>query len=233
MRNKKLFCGLLAGFAALVAVCQPIKSRLASAETGYLSPLPPLPHGAIPVEYIESSGTQYIDTGVAPDSNTGITLDFQVVQYNDGCCGIYRNNPYRLLYCNFFNSKMYYRYGNYQSAGTSEGLNVFGRNYLVMSDGKCVLNGIVVVEGCDTSSLDRSIDTFIMFAYSRNGTITGFCKLRCYGFSMTHGEEDILSLIPVRFPNELGEWEGAMYDFTSGELFRNQGTGSFVIGPDL
>lgn len=38
--------------------------------------------------------------------------------------------------------------------------------------------------------------------------------------------------IPVRFTNESGVSEGAMYDKVSGQLFRNAGTGAFVIGPD-
>ena len=41
-----------------------------------------------------------------------------------------------------------------------------------------------------------------------------------------------IDLIPVRFTNENGETEGAMYDKISNMLFRNQGTGMFVIGPD-
>ena len=42
----------------------------------------------------------------------------------------------------------------------------------------------------------------------------------------------VRDLQPVRFTNEQGVSEGAMYDRVSGELFRNQGTGTFVIGPD-
>ena len=40
------------------------------------------------------------------------------------------------------------------------------------------------------------------------------------------------SFIPVRFTNEDGVSEGAMYDKVSGQLFGNSGTGAFVIGPD-
>lgn len=39
-------------------------------------------------------------------------------------------------------------------------------------------------------------------------------------------------MVAVRFLNENNEWEGAMYDTVSGQLFRNQGTGAFGIGPD-
>lgn len=39
-------------------------------------------------------------------------------------------------------------------------------------------------------------------------------------------------MIAVRFTNEQGVSEGAMYDRVSGQLFRNAGTGAFTIGPD-
>ena len=44
----------------------------------------------------------------------------------------------------------------------------------------------------------------------------------------------VRNMIPVRFTNELGQSEGAMYDRVSGELepFRNQGTGAFLWGSD-
>lgn len=42
----------------------------------------------------------------------------------------------------------------------------------------------------------------------------------------------VIDLIPVRFRNESGLKEGALYDRISGKLFRNSGTGSFIIGPD-
>jgi len=36
----------------------------------------------------------------------------------------------------------------------------------------------------------------------------------------------------VRFTNEMGQAEGAMYDRVSGQLFRNAGKGAFTVGPD-
>lgn len=43
----------------------------------------------------------------------------------------------------------------------------------------------------------------------------------------------MMDLIPVRFTNELGQSEGAMYDKVSGRLFRNVGTGNFIVGRDI
>ena len=42
----------------------------------------------------------------------------------------------------------------------------------------------------------------------------------------------VIDIIPVRFTNEDGVSEGAMFDKVSGQLFRNAGTGALVIGPD-
>ena len=49
---------------------------------------------------------------------------------------------------------------------------------------------------------------------------------------MKVGEMIARDFIAVRFTNESGVSEGAMYDRVSGELFRNAGTGAFIIGPD-
>ena len=54
-------------------------------------------------------------------------------------------------------------------------------------------------------------------------------KNRIYYFQI----ENCIDLVPVKFTNEKGQREGAMYDKISGQLFRNIGTGKFEIGPDL
>ena len=46
-------------------------------------------------------------------------------------------------------------------------------------------------------------------------------------------DEIMRDLFPIRFVNENGDDEGAMYDVINGELLRNQGSGSFTIGPDV
>ena len=55
---------------------------------------------------------------------------------------------------------------------------------------------------------------------------------KLYGIKLSDGTDVTHDSIPVRFTNEQGVSEGAMYDRVSGALFRNAGTGAFVIGPD-
>lgn len=68
---------------------------------------------------------------------------------------------------------------------------------------------------------------------------------KTYGFSLTDNGIRIVDFIPVRFTNENGVTEGAMFDRANPNvgmnhdgsarddgLYRNLGTGAFVIGPD-
>ena len=75
------------------AISTPVKSILAGRscilEESKETPLPPLPEGVVAVEYIESTGTQYIDTRIVPTSRCAAQWEIQVVNYNDGCMGVY------------------------------------------------------------------------------------------------------------------------------------------------
>jgi len=51
-------------------------------------------------------------------------------------------------------------------------------------------------------------------------------------FQIFHNGILLRDFLPVKFSNEQGVSEGAMYDCVSGQLFRNAGTGAFVVGPD-
>ena len=56
---------------------------------------------------------------------------------------------------------------------------------------------------------------------------------RIYYLTFSRNGVLIADFIPVRFTNSNGQSEGAMYDRVSRKLFRNAGTGSFTIGPDV
>lgn len=63
--------------------------------------------------------------------------------------------------------------------------------------------------------------------FTESGTLQVNSKTRCYSCYAMRGAERVLDLMPVR-----DNGEGAMYDRVSGQLFRNAGTGAFIIGPD-
>ena len=69
--------------------------------------------------------------------------------------------------------------------------------------------------------------------HRRNDTASYMAAIKCYAMKILNRGELVRDYIPVRFTNELGVSEGAMYDRVSRKLFRNAGTGSFTIGPDV
>lgn len=74
--------------------------------------------------------------------------------------------------------------------------------------------------------------TAYIFASNRGGAEAKTQAKVKYFRMTTNGVVDV-DLIPVRFTNSNGQSEGAMYDRVSRKLFRNAGTGAFTIGPDV
>lgn len=66
----------------------------------------------------------------------------------------------------------------------------------------------------------------LFYGYSSN------TKGKLSSYKHIKNGQTMVDLIAVRFLNENGQQEGAMYDKVSKQLFRNKGTGSFTIGPD-
>lgn len=70
-----------------------------------------------------------------------------------------------------------------------------------------------------------------VFATKYTNSVGSFGNFKLYSLVRTI-DGNSSEIINVRFTNENGVIEGALYDRVSGQLFRNAGTGAFVIGPD-
>jgi len=228
--NKALtFLIVALSFAALLAA--PIRGIMGFKET--LEGSSPLPHGAIPVQYIESTGEQYIDTGVLPLNGFQLDCQLQVTKFNDGMMGVCPSDTrlsYLNCYLNFYGSRVYPRFGKGFPAGA---YIYFTTTSLSMNRDGFWVNGEKTAAALNDIPDAQARFPFYLFAANGGDSVGRFSYLLLFNITLSNYGEVEFDAIPVRFPNELGEWEGAMYDFVSGELFRNQGTSSFVIGPDL
>ena len=178
----------------------------------------PLPYDA-EVEYLESTGTQWINTGVA--WTTGAVLYGKGDTYNsNSLCG-YDSANCLTSYNRFTRNNMYIYASNTSSSVKEEYEFVWGNSVIV--------NG--VVQGSYPRIPTGGTTPIIIFARTVGGNdpCLGVCS---YLRLVDKNNMVLFDMIPVRFTNELGQPEGAMYDRVSCELFRNQGTGNFIIGPD-
>lgn len=109
--------------------------------------------------------------------------------------------------------------------------NVFDYTCEVIQNKKQLIMNDEIKKTYNSSAINYSGRHLLLFHVS-NYNNTKF-KGNIYYFKIQKSGKLIINLIPVRFTNELGQTEGAMFDKVTGKLFRNQGTGSFVIGPDV
>ena len=73
-----------------------------------------LPSGHKPLEYIESSGTQYIDTGFIPNQDTRVVVDFEFIDFTEDYGGVFggRNGNTNAFAFYYGKSTIYDQYGS-------------------------------------------------------------------------------------------------------------------------
>lgn len=183
------------------------------------------------VEYLEGTGTQYIDTGVTLSSDMYVRCKFLVVEYNanSGCFGAEMGNTRRhsVSAWKYTNDILTFNYNGTSGFATGNAVYNVVRD-VVMDENKLYVDG--------TLTLERNKQSVVTlgncFAFWVGGTpgnqSLNPAKIRVYAFSIKDSGGNVLfDAIPVR----IGQ-VGYMYDMVSGELFGNAGTGAFVVGPD-
>lgn len=178
------------------------------------------------VEYLESDGVAYIDTGIVPNN----TLSFKVSFYNNGPLDSGG-------YGNVFGARKNYAGNMYQATLFNGGEVRFGtfKNTVPMTTG--TINNVefdggttIVCNGNTYTAQKGSISlpsngTIILFGIRDNGDPSQLQAGRIYYCSFG----SVRDFIPVR-----KDGVGYMYDKVSGQLFGNAASsGSFTFGSDV
>lgn len=187
------------------------------------------------IEYLESTGTQYINTGIYITPQDIINVDFRysTTKPPDGLAmqnGVWvsgTGNPHVIFtlqsgrFCGY--TDMY----SAQYESLARGDTNRHRIKIDLLSGEYIFDGVVKFP----AGIKKAA-SYPFYVYARNSNSGGeaqhFCVEEIYGFSVVRNNGKILDLIPVRKGNV-----GYMYDRVSGQLFGNAGTGAFVLGPDL
>ena len=199
----------------------------------------PLPYDA-EVEWIEGDGLACINTLYKPTSKTEFVANALLLKKNNynpyffGCDDFNGSRRSAFALCNgtthgyancfLFGSQAYYKSGAIWPSGIVE---------YKFKGKKLYING-VIVNTFNDGDFHSDLDMYIFGANypTYTGSPINEPGVRFANVIISEIENVILDLIAVRFTNSLGRTEGAMYDRVSGQLFRNAGTGAFVIGPD-
>lgn len=177
-----------------------------------------LPPYTSKIEYLQSTGHQYIDTGYTGGLNTKIyikTMPLDSTCWLGGSRGSNTNSI--TLYKSTSSSNQ--RFGNKYVSTTYTNNTLYE---ITIDKTACIINGTSLAMNT-TTSFTTPTNIYIMWAGSST-----YGTNRCYGFKMWNGSTLVRDMIPVRIGGI-----GYMYDQVSGELFGNAGTGNFVLGPDI
>lgn len=191
-----------------------------------------LPEGYTELEYIESTGTQYISTGLSLSPNAKLSMIVSHYEWQ--------------MWTSFFGARvsssstspLQFAFGS--TANTNElRVDYFGDNSAFTAEDIEQLTEIVQdgnqFSGFDTTlTLNESIaepiyQPLILFGLNNAGTISNLSKFRMYRCKIYDYGDLIGDYIPCENPSG----EVGLYDTVTAEFYRNSGTGEFAAGPEV
>ena len=190
------------------------------------------------IEYLEGTGTQYLNTGIRQDNNT-VTVKYQQLRYvNDAqIFGVFNwssSNPRG----DFIGHSSTTTLGICQGSRHTTLSMPSPSTYFGEVDHTAVLSRVDGLTLDDTfvgkaPQIDISFTSgYYYYIFRRNGNAPGVTNpaMRLKSFTITSNTTgDVLfDGYPVRVGNI-----GYFYDSAYGKMIANIGTGSFVLGPDI
>ena len=170
------------------------------------------------LEYIESSGTQFIDTGVVPKNNTRVDVDCDIT-YGTGwimILGSYDTNKYFSWWAN--GAKIYAYYGtNNNNVAGENGKQTLSANKNIWSVGNSAMS---------FSEVSFTANSSIYLFSVNNGGNYSKASMKVYSCQIY----DDGTLIRDYIPAKLSDDTVGLYDKLNGLLYINAGTGVFVGG---
>lgn len=183
--------------------------------------------------YLESTDTQWIDTGYIPNGQTAVEMVVSGISKDSfalsasgtwfaGARAGYMNKAFGFYY-NPTEKKMYYAFGNVMQSGSYTSLYGETRKIHASASGLYIDDTKVVSanEGNFVSPVSLSL-----FGLNNNGSVISFTKFRLHSCKLWDNGTLVRDFIPVLDMDDVQ----CMFDKVSGRCFYNQGAGTFLYG---
>lgn len=184
-----------------------------------------LPSGYARLEYIQSSGTQYINTGFTPNNNTRVVCRFQLMDSSEEqTMFMSRPEMNKRTFGIFHNASGWnIDYGNSRATGATE-VAITDLVNLDFNKNIATLNGVTLSVSAQTWS-----GTVPLMIFTRNtgGTLSNYAIAKLWSFKIYDDSTLVRDYIPCKNASgAVGLWD----DVTE-EFYGNSGTGAFSAGP--
>lgn len=202
-----------------------IKTMLATGETNMRTLKNSISDGG-ELEYIESTGTQYIATSYYPNGNTKYEISYTNSSVNGIVFGAYNNTWTNGsgYYTNVGSNAMSYRHYN---SNDNTYVRSSARELVVMDKGSLTINGTQCLNTTTkTFTIDRPL---FIFAGNMGGNVEQPVKMRLQYFKIYEGDTLLLHLVPFEDVNGTA----CLHDKVNNIFYYNAGTGAFIPGPKI
>ena len=196
-----------------------------------------LPEGFTAVEYIQTSGSQRIDTGVKSSASIGLSADFcftdarsnqNLAQTYDGSGKYYQLMVLMLSSWGSPDGAVWFLYGYRNTNQYFKKADTDRHIYHFNADGQYT----VEMDGIQYAKADPSQTTFPagarnLYLFVRNSpSVDGYARVKLYACSIYDGGVKIRDFKPCLDADGVP----CLYDLISKTAFYNQGSGSFTWG---
>ena len=191
-------------------------------------PVGPLPDGYTELEYIESTGTQYIDTGFQPNQDTRIVMDVEPLRAGSfyavfgGCIGS-RESTFAFWLVNATSAR-----SDYGAAVVTQTVSsVLSRTTIDKDKNICQAWGHTITNTAVTFQSNYSI---VLFSINTSGTIDNRRLIgRLYSCQLYDNGTLIRDYVPCVDPTG----NVGLYDRVNAQFYSNAGSGAFTAGPEV
>lgn len=193
-----------------------------------------LPSGYTQVDYIQSSGTQYIDTGFKATPKTKIEATVQFTQVTPAQQRVF-GNSYRetdgLVFTTYISGNGYFAWACQNNTGnwTSTGITADTNKHTFTMDS---LNNLFSLDNYNATitseRTNNSVNTMLLLSYRNSaGVPIAFPYLKFYSTKIYDNNVLVRDFIPCyrNSDNVVG-----LYDLVNNVFYTNQGTGVFTYG---
>lgn len=197
-----------------------------------------LPSGYTQLEYIQSSGAQYINTGVVPNGDSRIVMDCKPMDVSATFCFFCARTEVNATDATanvaFYVDGVYRRdfYGESKSTSGAYGAG----NRLQLDANKNAVSFGADYSLSFTASAKASPMPFILMASAVPGStamtfvnVSNYAKMRLYACQIYDGETLVRNFISCK--NSSGAI--GLYDTVGAAFYANAGSGAFTAGPEI
>ena len=178
-----------------------------------------LPSGYTQLEYIESTGTQYISTGITPTENTKVVIEFN----SSSSSGV------------VFGQDSGYKVNAFMFAMTVVVFESTKKNISISANAKHTVRVAPKAFKIDNGSSQyiyankvNAAYPMFLFGNNRNGKFSEGVAMKLYSFKVYENNVLIADYIPCKQGNAVG-----LYDDVAGAMNLPLGAGDFTAGPSV